>query len=107
MHGILDGAVLFFTALEFLLPVLMVALLARRHRLRPVIMPAAALGIGLLIALLGLPLPGDPSAVGLYARGYLIALGLLVLFNLRLHTGFVLVLVLATGVLTSTKICKI
>jgi hypothetical protein len=44
LHGILDGAVLFFTALEFLLPVLMVALLARLHRLHPVIIQAAALG---------------------------------------------------------------
>ena len=44
MHGILDGAVLFFTALEFLLPVLMAALLVRRHRFRPIIIQAAALG---------------------------------------------------------------
>jgi hypothetical protein len=103
LHGMLDGAVLFFTALEFLLPVLMVALLARRHRLRPVMIQAAALGTGLLVALLGLPVPGDPSAVGLYARGYLVALGLLVLFNLRLPEGLVLVLVLATGALTGTE----
>jgi hypothetical protein len=54
LHGMLDGVVLFFTALESLLPVLMVALLARRHGLRPVVSQAAALGIGLLIALLGL-----------------------------------------------------
>lgn len=44
MHGILDGAVLFFTALEFLLPVMMAALLVRRHRFRPIIIQAAALG---------------------------------------------------------------
>jgi hypothetical protein len=103
-HGMLDGAVLFFTALESLLPVLMVALLARRHGFRPVIIQTAALGIGLLIALLSLPVPGDPAAVGLYARGYLIALGLLVLFNLRLHAGLVLLLVLATGTLTGLEI---
>lgn len=104
LHGMLDGAVLFFTELEFLLPVLLVALLVRRHRLRPVMIQAAALGIGLLVALLGLPVPGDPAAVGLYARGYLVALGLLVVFNLRLHTGLVLVLILATGTLTGLEI---
>lgn len=103
LHGIFDGAALFFTALEFMLPVLLVALLARRQRDRSVIIQAAALGIGLLIALLGLPLPGEPFAVGLYARGYLVALALLVLFNLRLHTGLVLVLVLATGTLTGME----
>jgi hypothetical protein len=103
LHGMLDGAVLFFTALEFLLPVLLVALLARRHGLRPVIIQAAALGIGLLIALLSVPVPGDPDAVGLIARGYLVALGLLVLFNLRLHSGLVLMLVLATGMLTGLE----
>ena len=103
MHGILDGAVLFFTALESLLPVLLVALLARRHRPHSTTIQAAALGIGLLIALLGLPVPGDPSVVGLYARGYLVALGLLVLLNLRLPTGLVLLLVLATGTLTGLE----
>jgi len=103
LHGILDGAALFFTALEFLLPVLLVALLARRHGPRSATIQAAALGIGLLIALLGLPLPGDPSVAGLYARGYLVALGLLVIFNLRLHAGLVLVLVLATGALTGLE----
>ena len=102
LHGILDGAVQ-FTALEFLLPVLLVALLARRHGLGSATIQAAALGIGLLVALLGLPVPGDPSAVGLYARGHLAALGLLVLFNLRLPTGLVLVLVLATGTLTGIE----
>ncbi len=94
---------LFFTALESLLPVLMVALLAQRHGLRPVIIQAAALGIGLLIALLSFPVPGDPDAVGLIARGHLVALGLLVLFNLRLHSGLVLMLVLATGMLTGLE----
>ena len=99
LHRILDGAVLFFTAIEFLLPVLLVALLARYHGLRSVIIQVAALGVGLLIALMGLPVAGDPSVVGLYARGYLIALGLLVLFNLRLPAGLVPVMVLATGTL--------
>jgi hypothetical protein len=103
LHGVLDGAVAFFTALEFLLPVLMVALLARRHGLRPVIIQAAALGIGLLIALLSIPVPGDPDAARLIARGYLVALGLLVLFNLRLRTGLVLLLVLAAGTLTGIE----
>lgn len=103
LHGILDGAVAFFTALEFLLPVLMVALLARRHGLRPVITQTAALGIGLLVALLGLPVQGEPAAMESYARGYLVALGLLVLFNLRLHAVLVLVLVLAAGTLTGIE----
>ena len=97
MHGMLDGAVLFFTSLQSLLPVLMVAFLARRHGLRSVAIEAAAPGIGLLIALLSLPVPGDPATIGLYARGYLIALGLLVLLNLRLFGGLVLILGLITG----------
>lgn len=103
LHGALDGAVLFFTALKFLLPILLLALLAWHHRLRPVIIQAAALGFGLLIALLGPPLLGEPSTAALYARGYLVALGLLVLSNLRLHTGLVLALGLATGTLTGLE----
>jgi hypothetical protein len=97
MHGMLDGAVLFFTSLQFLLPVLMLAFLARHHGLRAVTIEASAPGIGLLVVLLSFPIPGDPTTVGLYARGYLIALGLLVLLNLRLSGGLVLVLGLITG----------
>jgi hypothetical protein len=102
-HGMLDGALLFFTSLESLLPVLMVALLVRRQGLRNIIVQAAALGIGLLGAFLSLPSLSDPTAVGLYARGYLVALGLLVLVNLRLHSGVVMVLVLAAGTLTGLE----
>jgi hypothetical protein len=103
LHGTLDGVVQFFTALESVLPVLLVALLARRHGLRFVTIHAAALAIGLLIALLSFPETKDSLADGLYARGYLIALGLVVLFNLRLHDGLVLVLVLAAGTLTGLE----
>ncbi|MCG7911405.1 MAG: HupE/UreJ family protein [Candidatus Thiodiazotropha taylori] len=103
LHQISDGVVLFFTALEFLLPVLIVALLAQPNELRLAIIQAAALGIGLLTAVVGLQIPGDPSALGLYARGYLIVLGLLVLTNLRIPTGVVLVVVLVTGMLTGLE----
>lgn len=103
-HGMLDGALLFFTALESLMPVLMVALLGRRHGLRPVIVQAVALGMGLLIALpVFFAVPVDPGAVSSIARGYLVALGLLVLFNLRLHEGLVLMLVLVAGTLTGLE----
>ena len=102
-HGLMDGGMLFFSALKFLLPVLMVALLSPRHGLRPITMQAATLGIGVLIAFLSLPVSGDPVAVGLYARGYLIVLGLMILFNLRLHAGLFLVLVFATGTLTGLE----
>ncbi len=47
--------------------------------------------------------PADSVAAGLYARGYLIALGLLVLFNLRLYDVLVLTLGLVTGALTGWK----
>jgi hypothetical protein len=43
MHGVLDGAVQFFTSLPSLLPVLMVALLARRDGARHIAIQAAAL----------------------------------------------------------------
>lgn len=102
-HGLVDGGMLFFSALRFLLPVLMVALLSPRHGLRPITIQAATLGIGVLIAFLSLPVSGDSAAVELYARGYLIALGLLILFNLRLQAVLVLVLVLATGTLTGLE----
>jgi hypothetical protein len=61
------------------------------------------LGIALIIGLLALPVAGDPVTVGLYARSYLIALALLVLFNLRAHAGLVLVLGLVTGALTGLE----
>jgi hypothetical protein len=103
IHGISDGAVLFFTSLQALLPVLALALLARRRGFQNIAIQTAALGIGLLVAFLALPEPGDPAAVGLYARGYLIALGLLALFNLRLQAGLLMVLGLSTGALTGLE----
>lgn len=103
MHGVFDGAMQFFTSLPSLLPVLMVALLARRDGARHIAIQATALGIALLVALVGLPTPGDPGSIGLYARGYLVALGLLILSNLRLQAGLVLVVVLAAGALTGLE----
>ncbi len=94
---------MFFTALEFLLPVLMVALLARRDGAQHIAIQATALSVALLVALVGLPTPGDPGSIGLYARGYLVALGLLILSNLRLQAGLVLVVVLAAGTLTGLE----
>ena len=93
----MDGALLFITSIQYLLPVLMIALLVRRVEYPRIALQAAALGIGLLIALSVLPPPGDPASLPLYARGYLIVLGLLVLADLRLHAGLVLILTLGTG----------
>lgn len=102
-HQLLDGALLFFTAPASFLPVLLVALLAQRRRPRAVAVQAAVLALGLLAGILALPVAADPAAPGLYARGYLVAIGLLVLLNLRLHTAVVLLLVLVTGMLTGME----
>jgi len=103
LHGAMDGAFLFFTALEFLLPVFLVSLLPGRNISRSVSLRAAALWIGLLVGLWVLPVPADLVTVGLYARVYLIALGLLILLDLRLPAGLVLMLILATGALTGLE----
>jgi hypothetical protein len=105
MHALLDGAGVFFTTLQYLLPVLMAALLVRDPRpgLQPVALQLVALGIALGGGLCCLPVGGDPALVGLYGRVYLIALGLLVLFNLRPHAALVLVLILLTGALTGLE----
>jgi hypothetical protein len=99
MHGVLDGAMQFFTSLPSLLPVLMISLLARHDGAWQIAIQAAALGIALLGALVGLPIPGDSGSTGLYARGYLVVLGLLILSNLRLPAGLVLVVIFAAGTL--------
>ena len=103
LHGAMDGAFLFFTALEFLLPVFLVSLLAVRRVSRLVSLEVAALWIGLLTGLWVLPVPADLATVSWYARVYLIVLGLLILFDLRLHTALVLALILATGALTGLE----
>ena len=103
LHAAMDGAVMLVTALEFLLPVFLVSLLAGRRVARFVFLQAAVLGIGLLLGLWVLPGPADLATIGLYARVYLIGLGLLVLFDLRLYAGVVLLLLLATGGVTGLE----
>jgi len=103
LHGAMDGAVVFFTTLGFLLPVFLVSLLKGDLASRSLSFQAVTLGIGFMVGLWGLPVPTDLANVGLYARVYLIALGLLILFDLRLPIGLVLALLLATGALAGLE----
>ena len=103
LHLAMDGALVFFTTLGFLLPVFLVSLLAEHRTSRFFSLQAATLGMGLMVGLWVLPAPADLVNPGLYARGYLIALGFLILFNLRLPAALVLVLLIATGALTGLE----
>lgn len=104
LHGLTGGAALFASSVQYLLPVVTVALLAGHHGRPPVVLQATTLTLGLLIGLSGLLAPGDPLSLALFARGHLIVLGLLMLADMRLHAVLIVTLCLLTGGVTGLEL---
>jgi hypothetical protein len=96
-HRLTDGLSLFAMSVQYLLPVLSVALLAGRQRRPRIAFLAGALALGLLIGLFGVPWRADHSTLVVLARGYLVVLGLLVLADMRLDGVFTGTLCLLAG----------
>lgn len=104
MHGVEDGAMLFATSVQYLLPVLAAALLTSDEQRRYFHFSAfIPLAVGIVAGILGHYMLAEmPFSVAL-ARSYLVFLGLLVVLDARFREGIVALLGLVAGLLVGSE----
>jgi hypothetical protein len=102
-HGLIDGVLLFIGSLQYLLPVLAAALVARSGPRAIVRDGALSLACGIALGTLGGHVLDAPLAVAMLTRAQLVALGLIVLADLRVPTPAVNALCGLTGALVGLE----
>jgi len=102
-HGVVDGARVFASSLQYLFPVLAAALIARRASRASLRNDALSLIGGITLGMLGSYAVTDALAVVFAARIQLILLGLIVLTDLRLPAAIISPLFILAGALVGLE----
>jgi hypothetical protein len=102
-HAVVDGARLFAGSLQYLLPVVAAALIARRGSRASLRNDVLSLVAGVTLGMFGGHLVTDALSVVVVARIQLILLGLIVLIDLRLPVVIVSLLCILTGALVGLE----
>jgi urease accessory protein len=104
LHGVEDGAMLFATSVQYLLPVLAAALLTSDEQRRYFHYSAfAPLAVGILAGIVGNYLLEEMPFNVAVARSYLVFLGLLIVLDARFREGIVALLSLIAGLLVGSE----
>lgn len=104
LHGVEDGAMLFVTSVQYLLPVLAAALLTSDEQRRYFHYSAfAPLAVGIVAGILAHYMLADIPFNLALARSYLVFLGLLVVLDARFREGIVALLSLIAGLLVGSE----